>query len=624
MSKKEYLWDCKRCGLQGNGFVFLRLYHERALSTTTWEDYKKLAAVRRGIDAKILQKFRLAKDGFRWLIPYYNGNDRLVGLRYWQEGDKIKNLPGTRALLFNMMSLQEKGPVFICEGEWDVMSLYGAFVKAGIHIPPIVGVPGICSFSDRWLEWLSGRDVWLFFDKEQGIAAQCVEKTAGKLRRYANRVYVLKWKAELPDKYDVRDHLCSKSQKPEEAIRELIGMAEPFKGEISLKDVLEVFEEEFYFPEKMRLALLVCLAALLSSDQDGDPLWLFLVGPPGSGKSLLLEALTIPNHTEYASKITPHALVSGFRVKGKKDTSFLPALRGKALIIKDYTYTLTLPVSQQEELYGLLRDAYDGSLKSVYGNTVVRDYHGLSFSIIAGVTPVIYAQRRSILGERFLKVRIIDSDTAHSEHVLAALEGNEEKNRKIERVRAVLSKFVNAIKLQGRPQLDMTPYFTDFLLRLSRFVALMRAEICRDHTGVLIKPQPEVGSRLAIQFHKLAANLCWLLGYRSLDERIAPYLRSVAMDTIHGYNLDVVLSLSREKDGLPSAVLSRMVKLSEPSLSRKLADLLELGILSFRWENRNRIWRLTAKTAQDVTAVLRNGQVSELVRKKRKWNVQKS
>src|SRR5262249_10135162 len=99
--------------------------------------------------------------------------------------------------------------------------------------------------------------------------------------------------------------------------------------------------------------------------------------------------------------LTPAALISGYVDPDGPDPSLLPQLDGKCLVIKDFTTVLAMNPMQRDEIYGILRDVYDGHAAKHFG-TGRREYVS-RFNMLAGVALQIErAWHLSALGERFL------------------------------------------------------------------------------------------------------------------------------------------------------------------------------------------------------------------------------
>ena len=111
----------------------------------------------------------------------------------------------------------------------------------------------------------------------------------------------------------------------------------------------------------------VGLASIIAHRFGGDPVWLFLIAPSGSAKTEFLRALT-GDRVHHLSGLTPNTLVSGLNQPGKKDPSLLPVIDGKVLIIKDFTAILSENRKVCSQIFGQLRDIYDGSTAKAFGS----------------------------------------------------------------------------------------------------------------------------------------------------------------------------------------------------------------------------------------------------------------
>jgi hypothetical protein len=162
-------------------------------------------------------------------------------------------------------------------------------------------------------------------------------------------------------------------------------------------NLIEVYKEALEVTQSFKDCLALCLAVHISVKLEGEPLWLYLVGAPSSGKSTICELLSADEHnTRPLSKFT--GLVSGSR----QGSHLIPQLQNKAVIIKDGTLLLESTPQQLANVYGELRDIFDGSLEARYRNGVSASFSNIAFSMIIGITERIYALNMSALGERFL------------------------------------------------------------------------------------------------------------------------------------------------------------------------------------------------------------------------------
>lgn len=63
----------------------------------------------------------------------------------------------------------------------------------------------------------------------------------------------------------------------------------------------------------------IVLAAMVSEKVGGDPLWLFLIAPPGGSKTELLRSFTDPNYFHHLSDMTSKTLISGLIVNEEEN-----------------------------------------------------------------------------------------------------------------------------------------------------------------------------------------------------------------------------------------------------------------------------------------------------------------
>lgn len=377
----------------------------------------------------------------------------------------------------------------------------------------------------------------------------------------------------------------------------------------SFYDLVSVFQEVLYFTESMVQALAVCLATNISVRIAGELIWLYLHGPASSGKSTICEAISADlNSAEAISKFT--GVHSGYKSgkKGKKkDVSLLHAVNGKTMIIKDWTSVLSMPPTMLENIYGELRDVYDGSSKTHYRHGVNNNYKNIVFSIIAGVTDEILRHNHAHLGERFIMVDLSDDSHGSRKHVRSALVNinaallnsfpkrrqptadgapNKIPPDRMERVKRATIGFLDHLHEQIT-HCDPPHVSDDAILRISemaRFIARVRGRVVRDK-DVIYKPRAEVAIRLSSQLLKLGVCLCVVFNKKELDDDIMDLVGKVASDTIRGFNFDIVASLMQAhgegKLGLDKHQIAAKVMCIKPTtVESRLDDLRILKVVS--------------------------------------------
>lgn len=315
----------------------------------------------------------------------------------------------------------------------------------------------------------------------------------------------------------------------------------------------------------------IFLAIAIASQFPGDPLWFFLVGPPGSTKTEICRSLKGSIRVYTTDTLTPKALISGFR-PGKKDRGqfdLLPQLNGKLLIIKDFTAMLSRPSIETTEIFGTLRGVFDGYYEAVYGSGVGKKSYDAIFGIIAAVTPVIdtFSKVQALLGERFLRLRerynrhkAIQSAIKHS--------GQEVKMRfEINEIMRLALDYYSGLKEPPK----IKPTTASQIEHLANVTSVLRSGIARDaRREVKYVPEGELGTRIAKQFIRLGQALF------VMDIYNYEYLLRVARDTIPRERLAFAKYLAENGKGTVSQI-SQAAKQPRELISYAGEDLWYLG-----------------------------------------------
>ena len=129
-----------------------------------------------------------------------------------------------------------------------------------------------------------------------------------------------------------------------------------------------------------------------------------------------------------------------------EETSLLPKLNGKILVVKDLTPLISGNRDTRGQVLGQLRDAYDGSSAMAFGTGETKRFVS-HFGMLFGVTPVIEScwPVNNALGERFLYYRCADGDSVAK--ITAALANS---NRKRE-MRKALAEAASRVLDQSVP-----------------------------------------------------------------------------------------------------------------------------------------------------------------------------
>lgn len=613
VSADSGLWDCKVCGESGNLMTFLSKvleYTKDDANEQHWEDLEKHRGIPRKIFKLLGWQFCATID--RWLIPGRSPSGAVHDIRRYSLDAKIMaSTSGCKAQLWlaEHLSRAKRGSrVWLCEGESDAVAMTWILDAAGTTGDVVVAVPGAATFKPEWVELFRGMHVVACYDADDAGRAGAL-KCHQLLVKVAKSIKHVRWAMSVPNGYDVRDYAIETmaagggsfalsglksllaplppSSDHEEAVEVSPGTAVPIDVDdlppAALPEVLEVFSRRIKMTPDLRMAVVLSLAVCVSQEIPGDPVWLYLVGPPGAGKTMILSALSDSQRCIFRSSLTPHCLVSGWKQGANSaDPSLIPKVAGMTLVLKDFTEILSMPEVHQEEIFSTLRGAYDGFVQKTFGNGVTREYANCWFSMLAGVTHAVNGSNHASLGERFLKFSIGRLSGQSAEDVISAAIASVGIAAEAEdAMRQVAARFLNR-----RIDTDSLPSFgQDFAFRLTslvQLVAVLRVQVSRDKRAtdiVAYRPMPENGTRLAKQLVKLGMALCLVLDRREVDQEIYGILERVAYDTVSGFSLDIVAAIMLEGGESTRSKLSEAVGTTFSTITRRLEDLELAGVL---------------------------------------------
>jgi DNA-binding transcriptional ArsR family regulator len=367
----------------------------------------------------------------------------------------------------------------------------------------------------------------------------------------------------------------------------------------------------------------IVLGSVVANCEEADSVFLFVIGPPSTGKTELLESLKGHPKIHPLSTLTPKALLSGLKEQGRKkkkgepDKSLLLRLEkeGKRMIVmKDFTSVLKLRSEEQAEIFGQFREIADGSLRKAFGTGEEVIWEG-NLAIIAGVTSAIdksYATRQT-LGERFLHVRIDAADAQAMAKKSMDLTGKEKQMRK--ELLAAVGKFFEQLQgVETRP-VNIGEEIKRKLGDLACFVAKGRTGVERDRSSkvIICLPEPEGPARLARQFVHLGQGIATVLGKAEVDEEVYDMLRKVGRDSLPAIRNLLLETLWTEKvsgeNRKTTRELSTLLQHPISTVYVWLGDLEEVGLVEGKFEEggSGQRWRLS----DECCGLIRRAEIYE-------------
>lgn len=596
-------WDCKigSCSRSGNVYSFIEQIHAQWREDTDEALYLALSEDR-GIRPEILESVGVVWDASeeRWAIPVTNRQDKIVNFRFYKPGQKLMGLPEMETHLFGLNWIDgNTTKIWLCEGEWDTMAMtYILALDGRIGEEVAIGTPGCNVFKATWAKYFTGKDVIIAFDHDEA-GDKGTHRTGRLLENEVATLSRVVWEDDMPEGYDLRDFISTGCtlEALEPRVMEFIPLRDPKDKSAAPKPVLlaalsnqpdfetvilPVFRQWMNLGPDLEIALRLIVAVTLANQIPGDPLWAHIIGPPSSGKTELLRTLDGCATAVFQSSLTPNCLVSGFRMSDGSDPSLLSRVDGKTLILKDLTEVFGMDKQQQQEIFSVLRGAYDGSVERQYGNGMRRVYT-LHFNLLTGVTPVIYGRKDSTLGERFLMFHISKEPRADRKAMIRkALSGGGDE----EEMRAAMSNAVRSyvdVTLPPDAIPECSDAVCDKIVALAEIVSQLRAGVEYDQRReeLSYRPSSEMPIRVAKQLQKLARGLALLEPDRSVNERVYRIVARVALDSCIGFHLDIISALMSNPDSTVSELVESL-SIPDTTVRRRVDDLYRLKCVTYR------------------------------------------
>lgn len=638
VNKKNWLWDSKTSGKNGNISTFLKLTSERYHTDMPAGGLRELSRHRK-LPIEAFTGWPIGFDLINqaYTIPVRDIDGHYVDIRHYRLGGRVMSTPGVQVGLLNahLLPTDAAANVYLCEGEWDAVATKWMLKKAN-KPGLVVAVPGAGTFKAEWASGFSGRSyVFTLYDNDE--AGESGEHAVMRqIQLSVKHLMFTHWPQDLPAGFDVRDWVVAHEDKgmhvacdnlhklfkpqcrtripskiagatPEEEKRTTMRPAvesspQPSKWKTppTLAQVMEVFHKWLHLESTD--AIKIMLACVVSQSMDGPPVWVFLVGPPGSAKTAILASLNTFSKIYSTSSLTVHALISGANWKESMDPSLIPKLNGKIMVVKDFTSILSMRDTEKEEIFGILRDAYDGKCGKVFGNGVERNYVS-RFTVLAAVTPRIYdmSHQQTALGERFLKYAVGDNlqHTAEKDIISRAIQNINSEAKMNNEFQDVVSAF-----LDRTVNLKIVPTISEEIERqiiaLAMFGARLRGSVSRDtyrNEIMTSRPSAEIGSRLGIQLAKLAKSLAMVQGRKTVIDADVKLLKKVTLDTIPQRNEDLFRHMLRlcQKPlaTVTTSTLSTITRYPMATVSRLLQDMDVLDIVVKKGTYMKHEWALS-------------------------------
>lgn len=319
-------------------------------------------------------------------------------------------------------------------------------------------------------------------------------------------------------------------------------------------------------------------AVYIANQLPKDPVWVFLIGPSGGGKTELLNGLMDLPKVYPMSVLTSNTFASGLATS---EASLLPKINGKILIFKDWTNILSMNKEARAEIMGQLREIYDGAFKKEFGNGRCVNWRG-KIGIIAGTTSVIDLSQQifTTLGERFIHYRICQPprlDVARR-----SLMNWERQNEMRLDIRNAFCSYFKKFKIdEEKIGIKLKEEIQNELIQIANFVTLARSGVIRESSPrreILFIPAAEMPTRITTQLMALAqAYMIINQDFTTLLPEDKRALYKVAMDSVPETNRMVLQQLGRRQRQTTQEIATQLGYPTTP-IRLYLENLTALGI----------------------------------------------
>lgn len=617
-------YNCKVCHTTGNLFSFLS-YLSKQVPTKYTAYYAELCSLKEPLTAATFRRHHIFKNPLtgNWTFPILNKTGAINNAYFLSPPQRPGGnfiFRGTSTCAGSVIGLHEykegsTQPVWICEGHWDYLAIDQAL--RAIHQRQNIQLLGTSGpFPTAQLPLLNDCEVVHLGDCDAGGR----EQQASLINRLVTRIekpksfHILDWPTdEIPDGYDIRDcyyDFTIESEQPEQDLHNYITTnlkqpeeynADPNSTTVkvdplecrSFTDLVKRFGENLEISTDWERSLAVAMAVVFSIRMSDDFLWMHLVGPASCGKSTICDAMMAIPTTFSIFKMT--GILSGWRSASGKDSSLVNSFDGKTVVTKDLTGLLMQPAVVTGNVFGDLREMYDGETSSNYRNEVANTYSGFRFNILTGVTGMIRGKLMADLGERFLMCNVAAPDSNFDSQAIAtgrrmlthfsrdlSPNGSDEEEpithkAELYRLRQYCLGFWQHLQSHFFMP-TVSDKSLDTIGQLAKLVACSRAKVNRGAGNELLyHPEIEGHGRVTGQLTKLAVALANVYGTHAVGPKVMGTVRKVALDSAQSFRLDIGQALYRQSMTIES--LNARIRPSISTIRRQLDDMSELGLV---------------------------------------------
>lgn len=351
------------------------------------------------------------------------------------------------------------------------------------------------------------------------------------------------------------------------------------------------FLEHWYYKPDTE-GLLITLAVYRAHFLSGNPVWLAIIGPPGSGKTeIACGALEALPKVQAESALTTNSFLSGTSEK----MGILPNLKDHngVIVFPDFTTTiLSIDEKMQTQISGQLRRIADGEFQKSVGNQEKQlRWEGKVTCIAAGTQDVEdFFDKNRDKGDRWIYLRwkaFLDTDTDLKGYAHKASEHADHKAK----IKKEYRTLIYGLMKHGINTTKEVIQVDSAMVRQSNALAVMleilrtgvKKEFRGGREGMVItgKGNMQAPTRTSQNFVSIARGVSALRGDTEVTAEDFALSRRVALDSIPGNRrkiIDILLQFKCEP--VTKSELAMGAGLSRSTFDAVLAELRYLDIVT--------------------------------------------
>jgi len=348
-----------------------------------------------------------------------------------------------------------------------------------------------------------------------------------------------------------------------------------------------------------------------------EPVWAYLIGPPGSSKTESVKPFEPMDDCFFISSLTDNWLMSGHRDEDGNDPSLLKSMEGKIVVVKDMSSLMNLPPKTINKIWGDLRDAFDQSASKASGVSGLTKYDARFGVLMLGTEAIdVFAEEHQQLGERFLAFRIhrvplkLEERQELAMHVHKTMD-NKKKWRSD--LVCVVGTEMNHIKgyinsLKQPPQISEETAYE--IMMMANLLSLLRTSPVRG-----VAESSELPTRVGQQLINLGSAHAIADGRDSWNENDLQLIRRVTIDTLPGFRARIIGVLYERGPYRPMTSILQIMQKCEISKKEIIFNILTQYLFSsvVETDETGENFRLTDKIYRAIKQVkiLEKGKTDE-------------